>query len=103
MHVAAPDKSVFHVMSNDAFVSLTGKEIQLLFSKKHIVIHQLPTIAVQFDEDGMKTLVPPWKTFTIQGIFSCCIRMAFVDLRHRYVGRRQSPAAQRPYTTGYYS
>ena len=69
MHVTAPDKSGFHVMRNDTFVSSTVDEIQLLFSKKHIVVYGLPTTAVQFDEDGMNILAPPWKILTIQGIF----------------------------------
>jgi hypothetical protein len=71
LHIASPDQSVFRVVSVDAFRSSSSADIQLLFSKQHIIVYGLHVEAMQFDQHGMQTLTMPSKHFTVQGIWAC--------------------------------
>ncbi|KAF8231431.1 hypothetical protein L208DRAFT_1378105 [Tricholoma matsutake] len=67
LHVKQPAKSAFHIIHVDQFNALTAAEVQEIFQLKHILVHGLPDQKLEFDENGLETLVPPSRTFTIQG------------------------------------
>ena len=66
--MASPDESVFCVMSKQEFESKSDQEIQDLFKRKHIVVHDqfLPTLS--FDEKGLRTLGDLRRPVTIHGV-----------------------------------
>jgi hypothetical protein len=68
LHIVSPDQSVFQVVSIDAFRSSSSTDIQLLFSKQHIIVYGLHVEAMEFDQHGMQTLMMPSKHFTVQGV-----------------------------------
>jgi hypothetical protein len=80
LHIASPDQSVFRVMSIEAFKSSSSADIQLLFSKQHIVVYGLHVEAMQFDQNGMQTLTMPSKHFTVQGILGPSHRLVYADI-----------------------
>lgn len=68
--MARPKESVFRVMSKQEFDCKSDREIQKIFHRKHIVIHDQfePTLA--FDAEGLKTLGDLYKPLTIHGMWN---------------------------------
>jgi hypothetical protein len=66
-HVKEPESSIFKIIHVDEFNALTVEEVHELFCRKHILVWGLPDRKLAFDENGLGTLAPPNRTFTIQG------------------------------------
>jgi hypothetical protein len=66
--MARPGESVFCIISKKEFESKSEKEIQELFSCRHIVIYDQFEPAFSFDEQGLRTLGDLHKPVTIHGV-----------------------------------
>jgi hypothetical protein len=71
--MACPEESVFCIMSKQEFQRMSDQEVQALFRRKHVVIHNQfePTLA--FDENSLKTLGDLFKPVTIHGEWIICL------------------------------
>jgi hypothetical protein len=67
--IACPEESAFCILSKQELENKSEQEIQEIFRRKHVVIHDQfePTLA--FDENGLKTLGDLYKSVTIQGMW----------------------------------
>ena len=65
--MSSPESSTFYIISKHDFERKTDQEIQDIFRRRHILVHDQfkPTLA--FDEKGLKTLGDFYKSVTIQG------------------------------------
>lgn len=77
--MACPEESAFCILSKQEFESKGDQEIQRIFCRKHVVIHDQfePTLA--FDEKGLKTLGDLHKSVTIHGV-SCEMSLLCSDI-----------------------
>jgi hypothetical protein len=78
IHLVDPDRSAIKTMSESEFSSKSSEEIQELLRRKHILISDCAGKQLKFDEDGLRTLCPPWQTIEVQGdvfslIFACFV------------------------------
>jgi hypothetical protein len=66
--MACPEESAFCILSKQELENKSDQEIQAIFRRKHVVIHDQfePTLA--FDEKGLKTLGDLYKSVTIHGV-----------------------------------
>jgi hypothetical protein len=68
--MACPEESAFCILSKQELESKTDQEIQAIFRRKHVVIHDQFEPTLGFDERGLKTLGDLYKTVTIHGVYS---------------------------------
>jgi len=54
-------------MSESEYLNKTSGEIQELLRNKHILISDCAFQQLEFNEDGLRTLCPPWQTIEVQG------------------------------------
>jgi len=57
-HVAAPEDSLFRIMSHTEYKSLGPSELANVLEKKHLVIKDIPMADMEFNELGLSTLSP---------------------------------------------
>jgi hypothetical protein len=67
--MACPDESAFCILSKQELESKSNEEIQGLFWRKHVVIHDQFEPTLTFDENGLKTLGDLHKSVTIHGMW----------------------------------
>jgi hypothetical protein len=67
--MASPDKSVFCILSKQEFETKSDEEIQQIFRRQDIVVHDKFEPALSFDEKGLGTLGVLDKTVTIHGVY----------------------------------
>ena len=67
LHVKDPDRSAFKTMSETEFLTKTSAEIQQLLRHRHVLISDCAFQQLRFNEDGLRTLCPPWQTIEVQG------------------------------------
>jgi hypothetical protein len=70
LHVAHPNRSVFSVIPHAKYKSMTVGEVQDVLRRHHIVVTDMPTKDLSFDERGLGTLKSLTSVVTMQGIFS---------------------------------
>lgn len=69
-HVGSPEASIFHVISESSFNSLSTREILDILAKKCIVVTDRAVRPLQFDAKGLSTLSTLSTVVPIQGMSS---------------------------------
>lgn len=67
-HVGRPETSIFHVISESSFNSLSTREILDILAKKCVVVTDRAVQQLQFDEKGLSTLSTLSTVVPIQGM-----------------------------------
>ena len=67
LHLSDPDKSVFVVMDEMEYEAKTVPEIQEIFRRKHIIVTEMRSPPLQFNEEGLSTLAALNSVTHIQG------------------------------------
>lgn len=68
-HIANPEKSVFAIMSESEYKEKSVEQIQDIFRQKHIIVTDMRTTPLQFDEEGLMTLTNLSTIADIQGAY----------------------------------
>jgi hypothetical protein len=66
--MASIEQSAFCILSKREFENKSDEEIQQLFRRKHVVVHDQFEPTLSFDENGLRTLGDLYKPVTIQGV-----------------------------------
>jgi len=83
LHLTDPGRSAIKTMSESEFTAKTSTEIQEILRHKHILISHCAFQQLEFDEDGLRTLCPPWQTIEVQGEVLSFIIACFIDANLR--------------------
>jgi hypothetical protein len=66
--MASIEQSAFCILSKQEFENKSDEEIQQLFRRKHVVVHDQFEPTLSFDENGLRTLGDLYKPVTIHGV-----------------------------------
>jgi hypothetical protein len=66
--MTCPEESVFCVISKQELESKSDQDVQELFHRKHVVIHDQFQPMLAFDQKGLETLGDLYKSVTIHGV-----------------------------------
>jgi len=79
LHLKDPGRSAIKTMLESEFLTMSSKEIQDVLRHQHILISDCAFQQLKFDEDGLRTLCPPWQTIEVQGEVLPLIISCFID------------------------
>jgi hypothetical protein len=89
-HLSAPDTSVFSIITQDQFDSMSVAQLQALHRRYHIVVTGLSQAEHEFTAEGLEALT--WKTpervFTVQGNPKSFSRLRKTHYLDRLLNRR---------------
>jgi hypothetical protein len=68
LHVADPSRSLFRIISLQDFNGMNDRQLQDLHAHSHVLVTGIPVEQFGFDAEGMETLAPPERVFTIHGM-----------------------------------
>jgi hypothetical protein len=71
LHVGNPANLLFWIMSLEEFDCMSKQELQALHACYHLVVTRYPELSFGFDAEGLVTLAPSYRVFTIQGVYAC--------------------------------
>lgn len=84
-HVGSPEDSIFHIVSESSFNSLSTREVLEILAKKCVVVTDSARQQLQFDARGLSTLSTLSTVVPIQGM-----ALLHVVKLHELIGCRRS-------------
>ena len=94
-HLSEPHNSAFHIVTHDMFEKMSVKEIQDIFRKRHILVTNIPSAAMEFDSKGLSTLTSLSTVTYMQGVSN--FRYGIAHLKLFQIN--PSPEIRRPIST----